>query len=81
MLNVDILIEFVRFRILWSKKNIYIYINKYENNVKAFVTLSVQEEERSVSDRFWRKKRKSDFYIDVFQEYELFMFFRMVLSW
>jgi len=26
MLNVDILIEFVRFRILWSKKNIYIYI-------------------------------------------------------
>jgi len=80
MLNVDILIEFVRFKILW-KKYIYIYINKYENNVKAFVILSVQEEERSVSDRSGEKKRKSDFYIDVFQEYELFMFFRMVLSW
>jgi len=26
MLNVDILIEFVRFRILWSKKYIYKYI-------------------------------------------------------
>lgn len=76
MLNVDILIEFVRFRISLIKKN----TNKYENNVKAFVTLRRTRGRKIRSGSFWRKKRKSDFYIDVFQEYELFTFFRMVLS-
>lgn len=50
--------------------------NKYENNVKTFVILRHTRGRKVYSGWFsGEKKIKSDFYIDVFQEYELFTFF------
>lgn len=48
---------------------------KYENNVKTFVTLRCTRGRKVHSGSFSDEKEKSDFYIDVFQEYESFTFF------